>query len=567
MRMNVPGDLYKPATSKKSKPSAKIAALEAALVDPEALSLNPLADLVAIAQQSAQDQQSAQTTHAAIWALYRVFATLIQRGILYGSASGDKAKKEVRLWLYGRQDEFVALLARLLASEEQAIRDSALRIAFSMIKQLSDALSAMSGTPQLHPFVWKTIVLAVVQSGVDMGEYLKYDDIRWFFFRDISLMMKSADPAPSTQMARNAFKAVESVSKLPVSQKELSFFIPAFAKPPSKSALAVAQAQADEAEPTEEADEDDWRKFFDKPTDAAPEAEVDMEHGMGRAGKLGTHARIHAAPQAHRVALVSAWLAVLPRIADAGEADAARVLSVLHVRLMPHLKKEEAIRTMDWIAGCVDYGDATGLLALNTLFELMTSMNLDYPDLYVRLYAYLDRNILHLKQRARFLRVLERMLSSTHLPATLIASFIKRLARLSLSAPPAAIVAILPLTYNLLKTHPTCMVLIHRDVEPGKDIDPYNANESSPFLSNALDSSLWELESHTSHFHAPTATLARILSEPFTKQSLATEDFLDHSYATMFEAETGGKRSLTIRREPALRDEGDTANLLQEIWV
>lgn len=52
-----------------------------------------------------------------------------------------------------------------------------------------------------------------------------------------------------------------------------------------------------------------------------------------------------------------------------------------------------------------------------------------------------------------------------HLPATLIASFIKRLSRLSLSAPPAAVVAIIPLVYNLLKRHPTCMVLIHRDID------------------------------------------------------------------------------------------------------
>jgi U3 small nucleolar RNA-associated protein 19 len=44
---------------------------------------------------------------------------------------------------------------------------------------------------------------------------------------------------------------------------------------------------------------------------------------------------------------------------------------------------------------------------------------------------------------------------------TLLASFIKRLARSSLSAPPAAIVLIIPLTYNILKRHPALMVMIH----------------------------------------------------------------------------------------------------------
>ena len=48
------------------------------------------------------------------------------------------------------------------------------------------------------------------------------------------------------------------------------------------------------------------------------------------------------------------------------------------------------------------------------------------------------------------------------LPANLLASFVKRLARLSLNAPPAAIVMIIPFTYNILKQHPALMVMIHR---------------------------------------------------------------------------------------------------------
>ena len=49
-----------------------------------------------------------------------------------------------------------------------------------------------------------------------------------------------------------------------------------------------------------------------------------------------------------------------------------------------------------------------------------------------------------------------------HLPVSLLASFVKRLARLSLHAPPAAIVMIIPFTYNVLKKHPALMVMIHR---------------------------------------------------------------------------------------------------------
>lgn len=53
----------------------------------------------------------------------------------------------------------------------------------------------------------------------------------------------------------------------------------------------------------------------------------------------------------------------------------------------------------------------------------------------------------------------------SHLPLTLLASFLKRLARLSLGASPAAIIPIIPFTYNQLKHHPALMVLIHRGAD------------------------------------------------------------------------------------------------------
>ncbi|EJD43624.1 CBF-domain-containing protein [Auricularia subglabra TFB-10046 SS5] len=543
------------STSKKAKSSsqaASVAELEATLLDPDTPSLNPLADLLVHMQSK---RAAPEETHAAIFAAYRVFVSLVARGLF---APGSSLPAEVKTWLYARLDEYTAFLSGLLQHEEQALRDGAMQILFSLLKHLSESISSATGTPQVHIYVWRTIVRGVLEAPeVDIKEYLAYDDLRWLFLRDMAAVMKNDDPAPTLQMASRAFGILESLDRLPTSSKDLTFFLPAFSKPPSKAAMSASE---EHEEGGEDADEDDWRAFFDKP--AAPKKQ---EEKYGRAGRLNIHARMHV-PPAHRAQLVTAWLAVLPRISGS-EADSVRALSILHLRLVPHLKKEEAVRTMDWIAGCVDYGDASGLLALNTLFELMTTMNLDYPDLYVRLYAYLDRNTLHFKHRARFFRMLERMLASTHLPATLIASFIKRLSRLSLSAPPAAVVAIIPLVYNLLKRHPTCMPLIHRDSNPGENNDPYDPSETSPLKSRALESSLWELQSQTAHYHAPTAVLAKVFSEPFTKPNYAMEDFLDHSYSTMFDAETGGKRGIRIKTAPAVRDEDDTVDLVSEIWA
>ena len=63
--------------------------------------------------------------------------------------------------------------------------------------------------------------------------------------------------------------------------------------------------------------------------------------------------------------------------------------------------------------------------------------------------------------------------------------------------------------------------------------DPFLADEPNPNLTNALDSSLWELLSHKRHYHAGVSTLACIFDEAFTKPSYPLEDFLDHTYATV----------------------------------
>lgn len=103
----------------------------------------------------------------------------------------------------------------------------------------------------------------------------------------------------------------------------------------------------------------------------------------------------------------------------------------------------------------------------------------EYPDFYTKLYSLLDRSVLHVRYRPRFFRLLDIFMSSSHLPANLVASFIKRLSRLALSASPAAIVTVVPFVYNLLKRHPSCMVLVHRSTE-GDDYDWSKGTRSSP---------------------------------------------------------------------------------------
>lgn len=75
-------------------------------------------------------------------------------------------------------------------------------------------------------------------------------------------------------------------------------------------------------------------------------------------------------------------------------------------------------------------------------------------------------DILHVKYRARFFYMSDLFLSSSHLPSYLVAAFVKRLARMALTAPPNALLVVFPFISNLLIRHKGLTKMIHgRDEE------------------------------------------------------------------------------------------------------
>lgn len=247
----------------------------------------------------------------------------------------------------------------------------------------------------------------------------------------------------------------------------------------------------------------------------------------------------------HKRAAQDAWLSILQSV-ELSESQRKSLLKGMARTIAPWFLRPELL--MDFLTDSYNARGSIALLALSGLFYLIQERNLDYPHFYTKLYSLLDSELLHSKHRSRFFRLLETFLSSTHLPATLVASFIKRLARLGLNAPPSAIVAIVPFVYNLLKSHPTCTFMIHREIKNNKQKstieskgldDPFLPDEMDPTLTRAIDSSLWEIETLQTHYHPNVAAIARIISEQFTKQSYNMEDFLDYSYQGMLIAELG----------------------------
>lgn len=246
----------------------------------------------------------------------------------------------------------------------------------------------------------------------------------------------------------------------------------------------------------------------------------------------------------HKRRAQDAWLAILRN--NLSQAQRKALLRIMVHTIEPWFTRPELL--MDFLTDSYNEGGAISLLALSGLFYLIQEKNLDYPQFYAKLYSLLDADLLHSKHRSRFFRLLNTFLASTHLPATLVASFIKRLSRLALNAPPSAVVVIVPFMYNLFKSHPTCTFMMHREIRDKKfaaDIeaegmeDPFDPKETDPTRTNAIESSIWEIETLQSHYHPNVAAIARIISEQFTKQAYNLEDFLDHTYQGMVQGELG----------------------------
>jgi U3 small nucleolar RNA-associated protein 19 len=240
----------------------------------------------------------------------------------------------------------------------------------------------------------------------------------------------------------------------------------------------------------------------------------------------------------HKKQAQEAWLALMNLRLDTSQQK--RILAILTTVIAPWFATPELLS--DFLTDCYNSGGAISLLALSGVFYLIQHRNLDYPSFYTKMYSLLDPYVLHSKHRSKFLRLLDKFLASSHLPAALVASFIKRSSRLALNAPPSAIVFVVPWIYNLLKRHPLCTFMIHREVrtpEQRKQIesrgfrDPFDPDEKDPMETGAVDSCLWELVQLQSHYHPNVATIAKIMSEQFTKPQYNIEDFLDHSYASV----------------------------------
>lgn len=474
-------------------PQIDILSLEAAILESKK-NYNSITTLIEIARALNKDsgEEVEENALLATVALCRVFVRLLAAGALLRKKGLPEKDVVVVHWLRDRLAEYREVVLALFARDEQAM--TALTLSMRLLKTEGQYPLSDKEEYAFPKATLKNIVLALIQPEVDQvvrNEFVEkfvdeFEDVRLYTFKAVHDIIVEHAGDSTLAPFETLFELLASIEGVPESSEELEDF---YLDPPKKK----------------------------------------KGHELFSVSK-------------HKKQAQEAWL-VLMRM-NMGKDQRKRLLDIMSRVIAPWFTQPELL--MDFLTDCYDTGGSMSLLALSGVFYLIQERNLDYPAFYAKLYSLLDADILHSKYRSRFFRLLDTFLSSSHLPAALVASFIKRLARLSLNAPPSAIVTIIPWMYNLFKKHPTCTFMMHRVPRTADEKeklanegleDPFVPDEEDPMETDAIDSCIWEIVQLQSHYHPNVATITKIISEQFTKQIYNMEDFLDHSYGSLLEAE------------------------------
>jgi U3 small nucleolar RNA-associated protein 19 len=202
----------------------------------------------------------------------------------------------------------------------------------------------------------------------------------------------------------------------------------------------------------------------------------------------------------------------------------------------------------DYLTQSYALGGVVSVLALESLFQLITQHNLDSPHYFTSLYQLCTLSVFNAKYRAKFMRLLHLSLRSGNLPAYLVSAFSKRLATLALHlSAPALPFCLLQITW-LLKHHQQILCLLHRDVAVQSACSVLDDLEQV----HALGSSLWELEALEQHALYDLAKRAASLRDPQSTGALSAAvtvldaGVLEQGYAALLEEALNKKKKLNV---------------------
>lgn len=434
---------------------------------------------------------------ACIRSFHKLFALYLSSGELFLDIPNDlkeadlKKEEKYKLWLKERYQDTIAKLIQLVHHENLNVKELSLCTLMRFVleeAQLPAAIHCLSRThfPEaLFRRVVHTLTSASCDSTALIGqfkEYFSHDDVRYHLMRILhkQIMSKAHDTVSDTYL-NNVEALLEQIDFPSDEMEELNNFLTKY--PENENTEKIKSI-------------DEQRKIY-----------------------------------------TNLWIDFLQF--KLPNSVYKKVLTILHDKVMPNLTNP--LYLSDFLTASYDIGGPISLLALNSLFLLVHKHNLGYPDFYEKLYALFEPGVLHVKYRARFFYLADLFLSSTHLPAAMVAAFAKKLARISLTAPASALTITIPFIYNLINRHPNCKILIHRETPEDLQEDAYNIEEADPVKSKAIESSLWELKTLQCHFHPDVAKKAQRIDQPLLRNDITLGILLETSYNDLYVKETKKK--------------------------
>ena len=263
--------------------------------------------------------------------------------------------------------------------------------------------------------------------------------------------------------------------------------------------------------------------------------------------------------QTHKNLFSKAWLSLLAL--PLTRAQHKIILRHLPESVLPDMS--QPILIADYITRSMDCGGYTAVLALEGLFNLIVKYNLDYPKYFECLYKLCTRENFAARYRSKFLELVCSSLKSTNIPAYTAAAFIKKFCHLGLFGETPTCCFCIAMVITLLRAHPKCIVMIHR--EPGDDYnpEPFDDKGSTDFEKmEAIRSSLWEIQALQDHKLPQVANLAKFLENPdstdVTKPPTDPRDYIHMTYESMIEQEVNKvkeyKKKLEAQEEEILEE-------------
>ncbi|KAH7836089.1 hypothetical protein Vadar_032605 [Vaccinium darrowii] len=457
-------------------------------------------------------------------------------------------------WLRSKFDDLVNSLIDVSVSphSNEALREVVVDTIMEFVK--------VGNGGRFHSSIYHRFIQSIVHSpiGIDVlvdllaSKYFKYIDVRYFTYITVEKlirMLEAKDISDNKIVRADGGNGSHSRTSVELATHRMYYILSHI---PSLEGMG------------EKADYEMWNglgvfiKDGDPKEDSNRQKAEDKQHKTDKSSNNELSAAVIVKKM--KIKFTKAWISLLrsPLPLDVYK----EVLVTLHEAVIPQLSNP--ILLCDFLTRSYDIGGVISVMALNSLYILMTQHGLEYPNFYEKLYALLAPSIFMAKHRARFFELLDSCLKSPLLPAYLAAAFAKKLSSLSLSVPPSGTLVIIALIHNLLRRHPSINCLVHREdgdgitrddakarnddeqevsgsSSRGQGTDHFNKQETDPVKTNAIRSSLWEIDTLRHHYCPPVSRFVLSLENDLTVRRKTTElavtDFSSGSYASIFREE------------------------------